>query len=414
MEKKIHSAKYANKRKFLLVLPLLTLPFLTLMFWAFGGGKGNLAVAQSNTEQGLNLKLPNAKLKDDKSLNKLSFYQQAALDSAKARQAEKLDPYWNKFSNDSSSVINSTNDYGMDANKMKVYNKLDELKKALNNAERTSSYRQSNKDDVHTLKSYSSTGDIDRLQATMKQMQTNQTEDPEITQLNEMLDKIQTIQNPAKAGYVSKQPIDKSLPVRTKKNIADVTFLKSDSGIIESHDTITQDEKHNAFYGLYNINVTGDSNNNNAIECFIPETQALVTGAMIKIALSNDVTINTMSLPSGTLIYGAASISNERLKISINLIRYENSILPVSLNVYDMDGQEGIFIPGSISGTVAKESTNKAVSGMDPTIVDPSIGAQAASAGIEAAKTLIGKKVKLIKVTVKSGYKILLKNSNER
>jgi len=51
---------------------------------------------------------------------------------------------------------------------------------------------------------------------------------------------------------------------------------------------------------------------------------------------------------------------------------------------------------------------------MDPTIVDPSIGAQVASAGIEAAKSLVGKKVKLIKVTVKSGYKVLLRNSKEK
>ena len=71
------------------------------MFWAFGGGKGNDVTAQSNVQQGLNLKLPDAKLKDEKALNKLSFYEQAALDSAKTKEAEKLDPYWNKALNDS-------------------------------------------------------------------------------------------------------------------------------------------------------------------------------------------------------------------------------------------------------------------------------------------------------------------------
>jgi conjugative transposon TraM protein len=129
---------------------------------------------------------------------------------------------------------------------------------------------------------------------------------------------------------------------------------------------------------------------------------------------SSDVTINDIILPSGTLVYGTASISNERLKVSVSSIRSGNSILPVSLNVYDMDGQEGIFVPGSISRTVAKESTNKAISGIDATMIDPSIGAQAASAGIEAAKTLIGKKVKLVKVVVRSGYKVLLKDDNSK
>jgi len=40
--------------------------------------------------------------------------------------------------------------------------------------------------------------------------------------------------------------------------------------------------------------------------------------------------------------------------------------------------------------------------------LDPSIGQQAASVGIEAAKGLFSKKAKLIKVTVKAGYKVLL------
>jgi hypothetical protein len=38
----------------------------------------------------------------------------------------------------------------------------------------------------------------------------------------------------------------------------------------------------------------------------------------------------------------------------------------------------------------------------------PMSGTQATSAGIEAAKTLFSKKVKLIKVTVKAGYQVLL------
>jgi len=36
-----HSEKFLKKRKALLVLPLLALPFITLAFWALGGGKGN-------------------------------------------------------------------------------------------------------------------------------------------------------------------------------------------------------------------------------------------------------------------------------------------------------------------------------------------------------------------------------------
>jgi hypothetical protein len=41
------------------------------------------------------------------------------------------------------------------------------------------------------------------------------------------------------------------------------------------------------------------------------------------------------------------------------------------------------------------------------------LGAQAASAGIDAAKGLIRKKAKLVKVTVKAGYRVLLKDEKQ-
>ncbi len=99
MEKKKQSQQFLKRRKFLMFLPLLTLPFVTMIFWALGGGKGNTAIAQNAIKQkGLNLKLPEAKLKSDKGLNKLSFYEQATLDSEKIIKERELDPYWNKYS----------------------------------------------------------------------------------------------------------------------------------------------------------------------------------------------------------------------------------------------------------------------------------------------------------------------------
>jgi conjugative transposon TraM protein len=416
MEKTNHSAKFLKQRKFLMILPVLTLPFMTLMFWAFSGGKGN-AMVQTDVHAGLNLKLPDAKFKDQKGLNKLSFYEQAALDSAKTKEAEKLDPYWNKVSNDSNFQDSSKplfNDYGMDANKRKVYDKLDELKKALNKSEQASNYNQQ-QSNPYSLQSFSSSKEADRLQAMMQNMKEDKSEDPEITQLNSMLDKIMAIQNPEQKKNSDKPSSDKRLSVKTKKQKADISLLKSNATKTINNDTAVEGNTNNAFYSISdNMNDDDDSVTANSIEAIIPETQTIVAGATIKLALSNDVTIKNVLLSAGAFVYGTASLSNERLKVSINSIRFENSILPVSLDVYDMDGQEGIYVPGSINRTVAKESANNVMSGMNATTIDPSIGAQAASAGIEAAKSLFSKKIKLIKMTVKAGYKVLLKDSHEK
>ena len=118
-------------------------------------------------------------------------------------------------------------------------------------------------------------------------------------------------------------------------------------------------------------------------------------------------------LQKDQFVYGTASLSNERLKIMINSIRYQNSILPVSLDVYDMDGMAGIYIPGSISRDVSKQSADQAISGIGLT-TGPVIGCTGCQcAGIQAAKTLLSKKVKLVKVNLRAGYQVLLKNSNQ-
>ncbi len=49
---------------------------------------------------------------------------------------------------------------------------------------------------------------------------------------------------------------------------------------------------------------------------------------------------------------------------------------------------------------------------MELTSADPSLKAQAATAGINTVKSLMSRKVKQVKVLVKAGYKVLLRDKN--
>ena len=129
--------------------------------------------------------------------------------------------------------------------------------------------------------------------------------------------------------------------------------------------------------------------------------------------LLNDIYINGVLIPKENFVFGTAALNGERLGITINSIRYKTSLLPVELSVFDMDGLNGIYIPGAIARDVAKQSTDRAVQDVGFTSLNPSVGVQAASAGIEAAKTLFSKKIKLIKVTVKAGYHVLLRDEKQ-
>ena len=77
-----------------MALPVLVIPFMTMFFWALGGGKG-IESAKNNESAGLNMKLPDAKFNEElNTWDKLSLYQKARRDSLKMSQAKKSDPYF--------------------------------------------------------------------------------------------------------------------------------------------------------------------------------------------------------------------------------------------------------------------------------------------------------------------------------
>jgi len=108
---------------------------------------------------------------------------------------------------------------------------------------------------------------------------------------------------------------------------------------------------------------------------------------------------------------GKASLSGERLMIMVSSIRVGNGVVPVSLEVIDMDGVAGIREQGSINRDVSKESADEAIGSPGVTSLDPSLGGQAAAAGLQAAKTLLSRKVRLVRVSLPAGYRVLLRNT---
>ncbi len=439
MKTKTRSPQFLRKRKFLIVFPLLVLPFVTLLFWALGGGKTNdLQAQQQNSKQGLNMKLPDAHLKDDKTLDKLSYYEKEASDSAKLEKLIKNDPNHLQRTNPESASIfindsippsikyNRKPSYGRtnlnaspysghhyeDPNEAKVYQKLEQLNAAMNQTSvqaegKPSSY--SNKRQPASTSINSS--DMDRLEQMMAlNKQEDGNEDPEMKQLNGMMEKILDIQHPERV----KEKIRQTSEAHKGQVFAvSVNANKDFNSLLINNKAVSQAKFSNRFYSI-DEDVNDSTHLDNAIKGVIHQSQILVDGSIVKLRLLNDVFINGTLIPKNNFVFGTASLNGERLIIKINSIRYKSSLYPVDLSVYDMDGLDGIYIPGAITRDVAKQSAERAVQGIGFTTLDPSLKVQAASAGIEAAKTLFSKKVKLIKVIVKAGYQILLRDEKQK
>lgn len=420
MKKVEQSQAFLRKRKMMLVLPVIVLPFITMAFWALGGGSGNEAKANIQTA-GLNLNLPDAKLKDNDG-NKLSFYEQAEKDSLKIMEQMRNDPFYLSSPDTITSPVNEVEQMTMaSANKynqklitspysnasanpeQKLLEKIALLQNQLNKPEVSATDETDTQS--FSINDAEFTSQVSKLEEMMNGMSTGNAEDPEIKQLGNTLDKILDIQHPQR---VKDRLREKSL--QQKETVFPVSKFSSATSISLFDTGKGKANNSVAFYGINDEK--GIETDDNAIEAVVPENTILVNGAVLKLRLASDIYINGVLIPRNNIVSGLVALDNERLLVEINSIRFNNSLFPVKLEVFDLDGLAGIYIPGAISRDVAKQSADNSLQLMELTTLDPSLKAQAAAAGVNTVKSLLSRKVKQVKVMVKAGYKVLLRDKN--
>ena len=440
MENTAYSTRFLQQRKFYMMLPVLILPFVTLIYWVLFV-KGAKKQQQTTQSQGLITSLPDAMLKEDKALNKLSFYERAAADSAKLGELIRKDPYRSDSPGYKDSLqtgqlaglgapftakagpVSYQGKTSVQAGEEKVLKKLKALDGVLSETTRPEFIRQDmdmERENSPQVKDSSGNEAADKLEALMAGMNQQSSapdvyEDPELKELSGMLDKIIQIQNPGLDSEKIKEQSESStgqvFAVRQASGEDPVSLLTTNS----AEDSVEADPVRSISFdqnGFFGLDETVSSADQNAIPAVTAQTQTVVSGSTVKLRLTQDVYIAGVLIPKESFVYGIANLNNERLVIRIESVRHENNLFPVKLSVYDLDGIAGIHIPGAIARDVAKQSLSQDIQGISIGSLDPSLGAQAASAGIQTAKTLMGKKTRLLQVTVKAGYQVLLRDGN--
>jgi hypothetical protein len=373
MEKQTHtggalqqSPEFLKKRKFFLAIPLLILPFLTMAFWALGGGKVAKQTANEPSTKGFDMVLPSAQFKDNKEKDKMDIYQAVGKDTSTSKDGvsksfiramgfdaqTKLRPdsvIATKAS--SGSVINSA-----DLQSAKIEAKLAQLNRQLSQPQPEPNYMAN--------AAYPDE-DVKKLKAMMKAMDNNNAKDPQMDQLNNMLTKIQAIQNPELAKTETK-----------KKKEIDSAFR--------------------------------------AIPAVIDGKQKVMNGGTVRLKLTDSIRLRGVLLPKGQLLFGACQVTNQRLLLNIQNIRVGKDILPADLTVFSFDGMPGIPAPEAELSGAAGDGADNAVESMQFLSMDESLGSQAAAGGINAAKGLFSKKVKKIKVRLQDNFAVLLRDNSRK
>lgn len=410
----MNDEKLKRQRRFMLVLPLLTLPFVTLAFWALGGGNPDRPVEKSSSP-GLNITLPEAELSEDTALgDKMSMYQKADKKAALRKEQMRLDPFAEEIEPREKQQENLPKEEAalqshpsLEAMEAEVQQKLTSLQKAVDRP--APPVQRASAVPISRPERPSLDADLDRLEQMMQSMSAPAAQDPELQQIDGMLEKILDVQHPERV----RQKLEAYRDQRQGK-----TFAVSRTKNTASENEIPLSERKrapsetNRFYGLEESPSNAVGTVKPAIPAIVHEDQELVSGASLKMELTEKVFIGGITIPEGTLVFGTCKVNGERLNVEVEAIRNGHTILPVKLKVYDMDALPGIRVPGAIARKSAKEGAGDALQGMQTMSYDPSWQAQAASAGMETVKGLFSKKAKLVKVKVKAGHPLLLVDQN--
>ena len=337
--------KTRDKRKILLVLPLMLLPFMALAFYAMGGGRGQL-IDPSLASKGINTALPDANFKTEEPVDKMGFYAKAGKDTS----AE----------NGVSGIANKLGFGAEDEKTSEINAKLEALNKEINSpvAPVVAPKSKVNLGGGNASISH----DVDRLEQMMKSMQEGKQKDPEMEQMNSVLEKILDIQN----------------PVRAQQKVLGKIYSGQD---LEKFSAIT---------------------------AVIDGNQKVVQGGSVKLRLTDSVMLSGVMIPKGHLLFGLCKITNQRLLLDIKNVRLGSQIIPADLSVYSLDGMPGIDAPDAVFRDAVGMGAADGISGVSVYGME-GIGGELAGAGIDAAKGLLSRKVRVVKVKLKADLQVLLR-----
>ena len=172
----------------------------------------------------------------------------------------------------------------------------------------------------------------------------------------------------------------------------------------------TSEERNTGFHTPVGRTPVSDRN---TIAACVHGTQTVSDGQALRVRLLEAMAVDDRLIPKGTVLTGRTRIQGERMDVVITNVEYQGTVIPVELEVYDADGQQGILVPNSLEYDAVREIAAGMGGSMGSSIsISTDAGAQIASdlgkGVIQGVSQYITKKMSTVKVTLKAGHRLLL------
>jgi conjugative transposon TraM protein len=122
---------------------------------------------------------------------------------------------------------------------------------------------------------------------------------------------------------------------------------------------------HNATGSNAGFNTVMPEQPDDFIKVVIDENLTGYAGSRIRLRLLDDINIGPYLIKKDTYLYALISgFSGQRVTLSVKSVLYGGKILPVKLEVYDLDGLAGLYVPESAFRDFTKDLGNNTIQGV--------------------------------------------------
>ena len=151
----------------------------------------------------------------------------------------------------------------------------------------------------------------------------------------------------------------------------------------------------------------------NSIKACVHDAQTVVGETDVRLRLLEPAQTPSRTIPTGTLVTANAKFQGGRLQLKITSIELEGNIIPVDITIYDIDGQQGLYVPYSpemnaLTEMAGNMSQTSGTSLMLTQNAGQQVAADLSRGVVQGISGYFAKKVRTPKVTLKAGHQVFL------
>ena len=197
-----------------------------------------------------------------------------------------------------------------------------------------------------------------------------------------------------------------------RKNIVSTLYREpTDSAFL----TNWNETRNRGFYTAGSVQQTVQPKN--SIKASIHETQIVIGETGVRLQLLEAAQTPVLTIPKGTILTANAKFQGGRLQLKVTSIELEGNILPVDITIYDLDGQQGLYVPYSpemnaLTEMAGNMSQTSGTNLMLTNSAGQQIAADLSRGVVQGISGYFSKKVKTPKVTLKAGHQVFLVSKN--